>query len=739
VAMSAEMRNNATGREALSGIRDLIDELGIAKFATGELGDTFGGLSGDVFDALESSDKFVQSLAQMGVQLPKVVTGKTKFISKIRSAVVALKAMLATPVGKFLAVLAAGMAIFQAFGDNLRNLLPAQRALNDLQEQGNQIVQERAQRELAWEEGAVERLRLEREISSETATQEERLGAINRLNELNLQNAQARFDELERELAIMEQQAEIEANRVRWNDVLTLGIGRRGRVERRLAQEQEAIDSKRIEVARARVNVVQEEDRAQSRVARNSREIQRLEQDRLRNMERLREEYERINNSIRDLRISLIDDDFERAEAELLARHTDALNAVTGTEEQQKEKRLLLEQQFQNRLQDIRQNAAAQTIRQNEMVLNDEMLARQFYFDREILQMRKRAENVEEIEQEILNKKIAFAQETNQMQMDFLNKQLQAEGLSAEKRAELNNRLTAIVRQNELDLHNEKLRLVNEEREERAYADAQRLERQELLTAQLKDLASDLFNAVIEGQRRAFQAQADSINEQRRLSNAMFSEREQQLRNAVMSDARRAAEETRLAEERAIAEEEFRQKDLEQRQRQAEWEKRNAMIQAIIQTALAVTKAMTGLPLPFSLPFVAMAIAKGAVQKALIASQQIPQYAKGGTNISGLGIWGEVRPEVAVSKKGGVSVAYEPTLSNFEPGTTIYPSIDKFLATYSDNKSVSAEFDYDRFEEIVRKNKAQQTVNLDSRGLAVLINSDKSKTRYVNRSISFRS
>ncbi|MCL2413062.1 MAG: hypothetical protein FWC98_02880, partial [Bacteroidales bacterium] len=245
IEMSAEMRNNATGRKALSGIRDLIEELGIAKFATGKLGDTFDKLSGDVSDALANSDKFVQLLTQMGVQLPKVVTGKAKFISKIKSAVVALKAMLATPVGKFIAVLVAGMAIIQAFGYKLRNLLPSQRALNDFQERGNQIVQERARRELEWEEGAVERLKLEREISSETATQEERLDAINRLNELNLQNAKARLDELERELAIMEQQAEVEANRVRWNDILTVGIGRRGRVERRLAAEQEAIDGKR--------------------------------------------------------------------------------------------------------------------------------------------------------------------------------------------------------------------------------------------------------------------------------------------------------------------------------------------------------------------------------------------------------------------------------------------------------------------------------------------------------------
>jgi hypothetical protein len=64
--------------------------------------------------------------------------------------------------------------------------------------------------------------------------------------------------------------------------------------------------------------------------------------------------------------------------------------------------------------------------------------------------------------------------------------------------------------------------------------------------------------------------------------------------------------------------------------KQAKREKAAAIIQATIDTALAVIKSVSASPTTFGLPFSAFALATGAAQIALIAAQPIPKFKKGG-------------------------------------------------------------------------------------------------------------
>ena len=64
--------------------------------------------------------------------------------------------------------------------------------------------------------------------------------------------------------------------------------------------------------------------------------------------------------------------------------------------------------------------------------------------------------------------------------------------------------------------------------------------------------------------------------------------------------------------------------------KQAKREKAAAIIQATIDTALAVIKSVAASPTTFGLPFSAFALATGAAQIALIAAQPIPKFKKGG-------------------------------------------------------------------------------------------------------------
>jgi hypothetical protein len=64
--------------------------------------------------------------------------------------------------------------------------------------------------------------------------------------------------------------------------------------------------------------------------------------------------------------------------------------------------------------------------------------------------------------------------------------------------------------------------------------------------------------------------------------------------------------------------------------KQAKRDKAAAIIQATIDTALAVIKSVSASPTTFGLPFSAFALATGAAQIALIAAQPIPKFKKGG-------------------------------------------------------------------------------------------------------------
>jgi hypothetical protein len=82
--------------------------------------------------------------------------------------------------------------------------------------------------------------------------------------------------------------------------------------------------------------------------------------------------------------------------------------------------------------------------------------------------------------------------------------------------------------------------------------------------------------------------------------------------------------------QREAAEFRAQQKIAAEKTKQAKRDKAAAIIQATIDTALAVIKSVAASPTTFGLPFSAFALATGAAQIALIASQPIPRFKKGG-------------------------------------------------------------------------------------------------------------
>lgn len=91
------------------------------------------------------------------------------------------------------------------------------------------------------------------------------------------------------------------------------------------------------------------------------------------------------------------------------------------------------------------------------------------------------------------------------------------------------------------------------------------------------------------------------------------------------------------AEQRLIIEENYNKKIGEMKRKAAIADKAASLFQIAINTAVGITETIKRWGMPFAVPFVALAVAQGAIQAGLVASQPLPKFAKGVFNLEGPG------------------------------------------------------------------------------------------------------
>lgn len=150
-------------------------------------------------------------------------------------------------------------------------------------------------------------------------------------------------------------------------------------------------------------------------------------------------------------------------------------------------------------------------------------------------------------------------------------------------------------------------------------------------------------------------------------------------------------------------------------QKQSKWEKANSIIQTTIATAQAIMKAyaMTG-PIVGAI-FSAIIGAMGAAQIAIIASQQIPKYAKGTKgHPGGLAIVGDGgKKEGVITEKGLFVTPDKPTLVDLPKHAQVMPD----LSFIYDRKGLGSDF-------LLLE---QQKKNMADKGIVVNIDNDYSR------------
>ncbi len=164
-------------------------------------------------------------------------------------------------------------------------------------------------------------------------------------------------------------------------------------------------------------------------------------------------------------------------------------------------------------------------------------------------------------------------------------------------------------------------------------------------------------------------ARSSAVNSQNKIAEL---ERE---REAALSNSRLEVE------DRERIEQAFQDKINKVRNEQLKKEKEAAIFNSLINTAVAVVKALPNIPLSIAVG------ALGAIQTGIIASRPIPEFKDGVLNFEGgyaiIGDGGKQEP--VTDKKGNLKYLSPkvPTLTKLDKGDNVFPSIDDYMVSMS--------------------------------------------------------
>lgn len=236
------------------------------------------------------------------------------------------------------------------------------------------------------------------------------------------------------------------------------------------------------------------------------------------------------------------------------------------------------------------------------------------------------------------------------------------------------------------------------------YAKAQKQINQEVALQSLQ-LAGQVTVGLLENNQIRLQNQLNTLQQ---THDAQIEHLENQIANEAEGSKRRELLEKRLVEKK----EQFAQREAQIKERMARQEKAMALVNVAINTAASIMKTASSVGYPAAIPLIALAIAEGAAQAALISSQPIPKYEYGTENAAkGLGVWGEKGIETSIDKQGNVRFSPpKPTLTTFKGGEKIIPheetvrmlSMMAMSNLFGDSRQMS-NVNYDKLENTMKQ------------------------------------
>ena len=197
-------------------------------------------------------------------------------------------------------------------------------------------------------------------------------------------------------------------------------------------------------------------------------------------------------------------------------------------------------------------------------------------------------------------------------------------------------------------------------------------------------IAQDIIGRIIDIANMYYDNEIQRIDDMIEANRRMYDEKLEMLQfnndMGLLSDEYYTAERKKLLDRQKQDEEKLMQKKKEMQVKQARWQKANAIVQAVIGTAQGIANALSlGL---IGIPLAAVIGALGTVQIAMIASQKIPEYAKGTDyHKGGLAVVGDAgKSEVVTSPHGDIHFTpSKPTLIKMQKGSKVFPDAKEWL------------------------------------------------------------
>jgi len=298
-----------------------------------------------------------------------------------------------------------------------------------------------------------------------------------------------------------------------------------------------------------------------------------------------------------------------------------------------------------------------------------------------------RGKKTEEIDREVTKLRNKEFKKQLQSQIKFLSDELMAFAITVDKKAELESELSKLrsklnsilIEERRLDEEDEKARLERVKAEiQDAFSSIGNIlgvsgenlgtifngivngfENVGEAAKSFGQLATEIFSSVAEFQRKQIEGQINLL------------EKEKALQLSGIANT----EETKAAREEI--ERQFQERRAQLLTKQAKTEKATAISSSIINTAVAVTKALSTGNIPLSITVGII----GAAKTALIAAQQIPQFKDGVRNFEGgqaiLGDGGV--SEIVRTPDGNVfKTPSKDTLYNLPKGTDVFKNENEF-------------------------------------------------------------
>jgi hypothetical protein len=248
--------------------------------------------------------------------------------------------------------------------------------------------------------------------------------------------------------------------------------------------------------------------------------------------------------------------------------------------------------------------------------------------------------------------------------------------------------------------------------------------------------ATVLSNTIFTINQQNRQAETNDILE------SLAMRKDAELANKNLTDAQRLQIEERYAQQEAQI-----------KQRAWEAQKQADLAQAIINTALAVTKAFATVPPPANIFAAAAAGVAGAAQIAIISSTQPPKFADGGMvggqlHSSGGTLIEAERGEYVINRQS--TSEYLPSLKVLNSGeveptfannilTALANGTFDLAAQFQTKQSASSDgINYDKLDRIMAKHKSNLNVNIDEQGLTTFLLKENSRVEFRNKKMRYR-